>query len=216
MSTPILYHNLLVLLATIYPVSLPQIATNFIPRQAVKHSNTIYLAGSVFVCTMLLAVSSSLVPMGKLNTSFELPWLIVAVVLAPLLIGLELLIGAVVMKFFGVAIIGWGVSTNWVKVSGIVFALTLVLAILEELLFRQLWGVILVGNLGLPIWGYVLISSVVYGFNHLYYGLTTFVQKIATGVILALLFWYSGGAILMPIIVHTLQNAIILVWGRCR
>ncbi len=215
MSTPILYHNLLVLLATVYPVSLPQIATNFIPRQAAKHSNTIYLASSVFVCTLLLTVSSVLVPLGAINLSIDLPWLLIALALAPLLIGMELVVGAVVMKLSGLGIKGWGVNANWVKVSGVAFAFTLALAVLEELLFRQLWSVILVTNIGLPFWGFVLISSVAYGFNHLYYGLTTFLQKVATGVILAMLFWYSGG-IIMPIIAHTLQNAIILIWGRCR
>lgn len=213
MNTPILYHNLLVLLATVYPVSLPQIATNFIPRSAAKHSNIIYLAGSVFVCGFLLFVSSSLVPL-KVSLALETTWLIIAIASAPLLIALELLVGAGIMKLSGVPIGGWAVNSNWVKVSGVGFLLTLALAILEELLFRQLWSGILIVNLGLPIWGYIVISSVAYGFNHLYYGLSTFLQKVSTGTILALLFWYSGGVILIPIIAHTLQNAIILIWGR--
>lgn len=216
MNTPILYHNFLVLLATIYPVSLPQIATNFIPRNVARHSNTIYLAGSVLVSAFLLAVSSSLVTIGQINLDIEPLWLIIAVGISPLLIGLEFLVGAGALKLSGVRIGGWAVNSNWVKISGLGFALTLVLAILEELLFRQLWSVVLVNNLGLAVWGYILISSLAYGFNHLYYGLTTFLQKVVTGVVLALLFWYSGGAILIPIIAHTLQNTIILVWGRCK
>ncbi|MGI6363123.1 MAG: type II CAAX prenyl endopeptidase Rce1 family protein [Bacillota bacterium] len=215
MNTPILYHNLLVLLATVYPVSLPQIAANFIPPQAARHSNIIYLAGSVLVCGSLLAVSSFLVPLG-VNLALDATWLLLALAIAPLLLGLEFLVGAVILKLSGVGIGGWGVNPNWVKVSWVGFLLALALAILEELLFRQLWGVILITNLGLPAWGYIAISAVAYGFNHLYYGLSTFLQKVSTGLFLALVYWLSGGLILIPIAAHVLQNAIILIWGRSR
>lgn len=213
MNTPIHYHSLLVLLATIYPVSLPQVAANFIPRSVAKHSNIIYLAGSVFVCALLLVVSSFLIPFD-MDFTLKSTWLTAAIVAAPLLIGLEILVGAGVMKLSGVSVGGWGVNANWARVSGLGFLLTLGLAILEELIFRQLWFIILVVNLGLPVWGFILISSVAYGFNHLYYGLSTFLQKMSTGIILALLFWYSGGVIFFPAITHTLQNAIILILGR--
>lgn len=217
MNTPILYHNLLVLLATVYPVSLPQIASNFIPRNAAKHSNVIYLASSVAVSGMLLLLGCSLVPLqGQLSLPSGNHWYIVAAILAPLLIGVEFLVGAAALKLSGVRIGGLTVNRNWVKISNLGFFLTIALAVIEELLYRQLWSVILLDNFGLPVWGFLLISSCAYGFNHLYYGFVTFLQKVVSGVFLTLLFVFSGKAILMPIIAHTLQNAIILIWGRCR
>ncbi|HBI56279.1 MAG TPA: hypothetical protein DG577_06745 [Firmicutes bacterium] len=217
MNTPILYHSLLVMMATVYPVSLPQIAANFIPRSAAKHTNTIYLAGSVLVTCFLLLLSISLVPIkGQLRLFPDLHWAIIAILISPLLVGLEILVGAVTLRLSGIRILGWAVNSTWIKISGIGFVLTIVMAICEEFLYRQLWSVIMIANLGLPIWGYILISSLAYGFNHLYYGLATFIQKVVTGIVLALLFLASGGIILVPLIAHTLQNAIVLIWGRCK
>jgi len=153
---------------------------------------------------------------GHLRLPVELIWYIIAVVAGPLLIGLEFLVGAAAIRLSGYRVQGLKVNNKWVKISNSGFALTIVLAILEELMYRQLWGVILIGNLRLPIWGFLLISSSAYGFNHIYFGLVTFLQKVVSGVVFALLYVYSGGAILIPIIAHTLQNVIVLFLGRYR
>lgn len=215
MSIPILCRNLLVLLATIYPVSLPQIAANFTKKSTGKNSQEIYLASSVFISVFLLLLSWALIQQPDFVT---LPssyiWFFLAVAAAPLLIILEYIVGAILLVAKRIRASGLAVNANWTRLSKAGCIFTILLAIVEELIYRQLWSVIILDNLGLHVAGFILISSFVYGFNHLYYGFSTFLQKAVSGVILSLLYLLSGRSILIPLVAHSLQNAVILLMGE--
>lgn len=215
MSIPILYHSALVLMATVYPVSVPQIMQNFTRRYNNKNQDVIYLASCVVISGVLLLLSCVLVPIGGNIILTAAPlWYITAALAAPLLIAVEFGVGGILLRASGIKVKGISVNASWKKLSAAGWVLTLLLAVIEELIYRQLWSVAILEHLG---WGtavFVALSALCYGFNHLYYGFSTFLQKTLSGTAYAALFLLSGGCILVPVLAHALQNLIILMMGR--
>lgn len=215
MNIHIHYHSILVLLATIYPVSIPQIVLSIRGSYNHKNQNVIYLGCCVIVSSLILILSSVLVPM---NMSFfitpDIVWYIISIVAAPVLIIMEFTIGAVILRMSGKKVKGISVNGNWKEINVVGCISTILLAIIEELIYRQLWSVIMLDILQWNVFLYIILSSVIYGFNHLYYGFTTFLQKTISGVLLTVIFLQSGRCIIIPIIIHLLQNSIVLLIGR--
>ncbi|WP_024833888.1 CPBP family intramembrane glutamic endopeptidase [Ruminiclostridium josui] len=217
MNIHILCHSLLVLLATVYPVSIPQIALNFTRGYPRKNQQILYLMNCVIVSSALLLLSLILIPMhGKIVIMSEFIWYIMAIISAPVLIAIELAVGGIMLRLLKIKVKGISINANWSRISVFGCILTVLLAIIEELIYRQLWSTVIIDNLNWGIGAFVFISSVVYGLNHLYYGFTTFLQKTISGIIFAVIFLLSGGCILVPLIAHSLQNIIILIMGRCK
>ncbi|WP_198527700.1 CPBP family intramembrane glutamic endopeptidase [Ruminiclostridium josui] len=146
----------------------------------------------------------------------EFIWYIMAIISAPVLIAIELAVGGIMLRLLKIKVKGISINANWSRISVFGCILTVLLAIIEELIYRQLWSTVIIDNLNWGIGAFVFISSVVYGLNHLYYGFTTFLQKTISGIIFAVIFLLSGGCILVPLIAHSLQNIIILIMGRCK
>ncbi len=217
MNIHILCHSLLVLLATVYPVSIPQIALNFTRGYPRKNQQVSYLMNCVIVSSVLFLLSWLLIPMrGKIVITPEIIWYLIAIVSAPALIAIELAVGGIMLRLSKIKVKGISINANWSRISAVGCILTVLLAIIEELIYRQLWSTVIIDNLNWGTGVFVFISSVVYGLNHLYYGFTTFLQKTISGIIFAVLFLLSGGCILVPLIAHSLQNIIILIMGRCK
>ncbi len=217
MNIHILCRSILVLLATVYPVSIPQIMLTFERKFNSKNQDVIYLMNCVIISTVLLLLGSVLVPIGsKIVITSKIIWYIIAIAAAPILIGVEFIVGGMILKASGTKVKGISVNATWTKMSVVGCVLTFLLAIIEEIIYRQLWSAAILDNLGWSIIAFVILSSVVYGFNHLYYGFTTFLQKTISGIIFAIIFLLSGGSVIVPIIAHTLQNIIILLMGRCK
>ena len=217
MNIPILYHSILVLLATVYPVSVPQIMLSFSRRYNSKNQDVIYLMSCVVISTFLLLLSCTLVPIGtEIFITSEVTWYAIAVIAAPVLIGVEFIVGGILLKASGTKVKGISVNSSWKKISAAGWIATLLLAILEELIYRQLWSVAILEHLGWGVTAFVVLSAIVYGFNHLYYGFATFLEKTISGVGYAGLFLLSGGCVVIPILAHALQNIMILVIGRGR
>ncbi len=217
MNIHILCHSLLVLLATVYPVSIPQIALNFTRGYPRKNQEVSYLMNCVIVSAVLYLLSWSLIPTGgKVFITSEIIWYLIAIVSAPVLIVVELAVGGIILRLSKIKVKGISINANWSKMSAVGCVLTVLLAIIEEFIYRQLWSTVIIDNLS---WGtivFVFTSSVVYGLNHLYYGFSTFLQKTVSGILFAVMFLLSGGCILVPLIAHSLQNIIILIMGRCK
>ncbi len=217
MNIHILCHSLLVLLATVYPVSIPQIALNFTRGYPRKNQQVSYLMNCVIVSSALFLLSWLLIPMrGKIVITSEIIWYLIAIVSAPALIAIELAVGGIMLRLSKIKVKGISINANWSRISVVGCILTVLLAIIEELIYRQLWSTVIIDNLNWGTGVFVFISSVVYGLNHLYYGFTTFLQKTISGIIFAVIFLLSGGCILVPLIAHSLQNIIILIMGRCK
>ncbi len=217
MNIHIHYHSILVLLATVYPVSVPQIMLSFFKRYNSKSQNVIYLMNCVIISALLLLFSFILMPVShNIVTASKTTWYIIGIATAPLLIAVEFIVGGVMLKASKIKIKGISVNSNWTKISGIGAFLTILYAITEEFIFRHLWSVVILDNLGWDIIVFIILSSVVYGFNHLYYGFTTFLQKTVSGIFLAVIFLLSGRNIIISITAHSLQNIIILIMGRYR
>ena len=92
-------------------------------------------------------------------------------------------------------------------------ALLVVIAVGEELVFRGLGYAILGGSMGLPTWLVVGITSVLYAFNHTFFGPVTATAKFASGVIYGLLYLASG-SLLVPVIAHVGYNFALLSVSR--
>ncbi len=94
--------------------------------------------------------------------------------------------------------------------KGLVVVLAGVLAAAaEEMVFRGIFLPVL--DQLVPVLVAVAVTSIVYGFNHLYFGWLAVLQKTLTGVGLGLLFVYSGYSVLVPIAAHVVQNLVVLL-----
>lgn len=86
------------------------------------------------------------------------------------------------------------------------FVLIFIAASLEEIVFRQVMIQGIFKQWQLSIWIGVLISSLLYAINHVYFGRFTVIQKFISGLFFSLLFVWSGNNILIPILSHCAQN----------
>lgn len=83
----------------------------------------------------------------------------------------------------------------------------------EELVFRQVVIVGICTGLG---WGFpagVIVSSVLYGMNHVYFGRFSVIQKCSSGLVYSILFEAGGQCIWPPVLCHVLQNIILYCWS---
>ena len=92
-----------------------------------------------------------------------------------------------------------------------------VVALAEETVFRWLGTELLTGPLAWPLWTAVVVTSVVYGLNHLYYGWFTVAQKTVTGAAYAGLYLVAGHAVVVAAVAHLVHNLVVLLvvprWG---
>ncbi|SES77477.1 CPBP family glutamic-type intramembrane protease [[Clostridium] polysaccharolyticum] len=217
MSIHILCLNVLLLTATCYPTAIPQIMLPYLARYAGKRGNAIYLCMCNILYVILCVISLMVLPkrLPVLLPASAL-WYLAAVITGAVVIYLEYLIGKGIMMLQGKKVKGFAVNSSWQNASAFVTGSTIVLAVLEEWNFRLVWNETLVEQIGLPVCIFVLLSGVFYAMNHLYFGIETFLQKLITGFILALLYVFSGEVILIPVLAHVLQNVLIIIMGRSR
>lgn len=217
MSIHILCLNILLLCATCYPAAIPQIFLPYLSRYAGKKSNTIYLFGCNILYLVLFLISLTIVSVPvEFISGKSIWWYGVAILSGGFIIALEFGVGKSVMALEGKKTKGISLNASYKDVSMLTCVLTLLLAICEEVIFRWVWGAVLLHQLGVPVWGFVLLSAFFYAINHLYYGMETFIQKLVTGILFTLLFYLSGNHILIPMLAHIMQNLILLIAGRSR
>ena len=76
----------------------------------------------------------------------------------------------------------------------------------EELILRQALFSLFFMGMKLHLWLVIVLCTVIYALNHIYFGLQALPQKIVSGLIYVCLYYYSGMAILVPILAHSVQN----------
>lgn len=90
----------------------------------------------------------------------------------------------------------------------------IVIGTAEEVIYRGIWIVLLVGVHSLPVAIAVLLAATSYGFGHSYFGAMTVLQKTISGAIYGSLFIAAGYALIVPILVHLAQNATLAMVGN--
>ena len=89
-------------------------------------------------------------------------------------------------------------------------ALLVAIAVGEEIFFRAIWiGVLLA--MGTPASVALVVSSLIYGLNHMAFGPLTVLSKAVSGALYGVIYLLGGGSILLPIVAHVTQNS-LLFW----
>jgi len=84
-------------------------------------------------------------------------------------------------------------------------AVSVTAGICEEVVFRGYLIAYLMAALGVPFWVAAVLSSVVFGFAHVYQGPVGIPRTAAVGGLLALLYGLTG-SLLAPIVVHAITD----------
>ncbi|QSZ27196.1 CPBP family intramembrane metalloprotease [Aceticella autotrophica] len=140
-------------------------------------------------------------------------WYIIAIIVAPMLIFLEYMTGYICIILSGNTPRGISVNKYWQRQNIIITIFIILIALFEELIFRKIWFDILSSSFGFSILATILLTSLIYGLNHLYFGIYTVLQKIISGALLGTLFCLSGGSVAISFIAHGLENLLISVIG---
>lgn len=198
----------LILMALVFPGSLNSIIKKP-QRSSFKFSMVSTIAVYIVLITFTLMI--------KMNEFlfFNNPswvWYLVAPLFGFLCIAIEYMIGAVQIyiqqgkfpKRFAVH------SYYSVKIDLMVILLIITLVVLEELILRQAIFTIFFNGFQFQVWLVIALSALIYGLNHIFFGLSIVPQKIMSGVIFALLYYYSGLALVIPFLAHLTQNLTLL------
>lgn len=96
------------------------------------------------------------------------------------------------------------------KISALRVILMILIIILEEVLLRWFVFSYSISKLGLSFEFVIFISAVLYGFNHLNFGLRGLILKTLGGLIYGLIFFASKFSIMLVVLVHLTQNFTLL------
>jgi len=94
--------------------------------------------------------------------------------------------------------------------SAIQFALLVLIAFAEEVVFRQIWIGVLEHTFGFAPPAALIASATIYAVNHLHFGWSAVLAKFAAGLVYGGLFLLDDRSIWSPFLAHALQNAILL------
>lgn len=106
------------------------------------------------------------------------------------------------------------VHPSWRRVPPHTLILSILLVLEEEMIFRQIWLYTLTNYLYIPWIAAIVISSIVYGLNHMVFGLHSVPQKFAAGLLYGCMYYLSGGSILVTTTMHYTQNLVVGLMGR--
>lgn len=83
----------------------------------------------------------------------------------------------------------------------------------EELVFRQVVIGGVCEGLGWAPWAAGIVSAVLYGMNHVYFGRFAVIQKCSSGLIYSMFFLMGESGIWLCILCHVSQNVILYCWS---
>jgi membrane protease YdiL (CAAX protease family) len=196
-------------------MGLAQTLQNFRRTAYYERSQASHLRDAVIVFAVLIATWELVQPFHTaIQFSGAGVYYLYAVLAAPALIATEYAAGWLILRARGIRATGMTVNQDWQRPSGAVILFTLLVALMEEIVFRGLWRIVFLDNLGVTVMLFVGISALIYGCNHLYYGPVTVLQKTISGAGYGILFVLSGFNLLIPITAHLLQNILILFMGN--
>ncbi len=211
MRTPILYLDILLIALSFYPSGVTQIIAlakrpGTSPHLRYMKIGTIYLAAILALAALYLPYYDSFTL--RLSLKGILLGLAAAILLTPLEYGA----GYILLRAKGIPVKrGLEIHKTWQNQSAAVWALTIAYAVLEELLYRGVWGALLIDQFGAAWYVFLICSAILYGINHLYMGSSAVMQKFLTGICLGAVYLLSGRELLVPVIAHVGQN--LILWG---
>ena len=208
----------LIVLATIAPSELVRVGSylgGYADDEASQSRQKIlYRYGMPLLYALLGFLVLYLTPQESRWASPAAFWYVVALALAPVLIGIE-----IVATFAWLRLIGKRVGRVILKPLWEDSALSLVISTVivggaEELIFRGVWITLLADTHSLPVALAVVVSAIVYGLNHSFFGIMTTLQKSVSGIFYGIVFVMSGYAVIIPIVVHISQNVLVIAAGK--
>lgn len=213
MNTHILCLNIFILLLTINPISIGQLVRVSFMGMGVMMDEEQMNKTMGIVFLILTSLVFVFIPLnGVLNIPQNKMWFLVAVLLAPVTIFLEIMIAKIFIKNHNdrkIEFVGLGATS---KISNLCI---LLVGLLEEVIYRYVWFGVLQGLFGVNIILVIVITSLFYALNHISISNMVFVQKFMAGSIYGLLYLLSG-SVLICIITHVLQNFIVLWYAHSK
>lgn len=218
MNTHILYLNLIILSALVYPPFFVEIFHGVLMRK--RGGFNFYYGTNFTVPFLVFAYWISLILVWFVTPDLffvnHTSWYfyIAALALAPVIIFAEFTTGWLGLRLRGKRSHGFSVHPFWQNLSIGTLSLSLLLVVGEEMVFRQTWIHVLLNNFHVNILLVIIISSLVYALNHTVFGSAAIPQKFVSGLIYGSLYLISGNSILVPITTHYAQNVFLAVMGR--
>ena len=221
--TPTLSLDLLILLAAVYPARFGATLGVLVAswgfgrggRSRGDAAGAVAMLPWLTLPLVLIVLATQMVRPELLDLARDLPpiGVVIAVVAVPLALLVEYLVNAAAtyrpgMPFFR----AMDLQSVWQgKLRVRDHVLLVMIAVGEELVYRQIWIVVLIGTFGLSPLPALALSAFAYGLNHLYFGPLSVASKTLMGLIYGGLFLFGGFNIWLPIIAHVSQNALLLV-----
>ncbi|MET7427132.1 CPBP family glutamic-type intramembrane protease [Dactylosporangium sp. NPDC005555] len=172
------------------------------------------VAGQLMFAVALIAVAGLVAALAPMRWDLTSPggwrWYAIAVGFGCLAPVLEWAAGAAVLamrhrRLAGIALHRLaGAGSAWAVLAAVGAAAA------EEVLFRGVGLHLLERELGWPAAAALVVTAIVYGLNHLYFGAATVAQKTLTGVGFGLLYLLGGHNVLVPLVAHAVQNVVVL------
>jgi len=168
------------------------------------------ILGVVVISSMILVKQMSNINITEVKWKM---WAVILIFLVPGIICLEIGIGFLRLKIKGYKIEGLDIKQDFKKRSIRELIIIIFIAIFEEFIYRKLYFIILIDFFKWNLVVVIIITTIVYAFNHFFMGEGIFYQKIASGLIFGIIFVLSG-SIVIPIIAHVAQNIFVILVGR--
>lgn len=215
MSTHILCLNILILLVTLSPVMCAQTIMYIINNGVIDYSMEKFLKILEAVLIIVILLSAALkIDIFMINLPKQNYWYLVGLISVVVILVIEVLISYIIICLSGKSVSGITLITTWKKASIKVIGLSVIVALLEEVIFRQIWFSILIKEFKMNIILVIIISGFIYAMNHGFLGKKVLMQKFVTGIIYGCLFYFSGNCVIIPVIAHCVQNSVILMKDR--
>lgn len=215
MNTPTLYLNIVILIASVFPSGF----SSSLSAVSRKKKESIDVTALFFNLLPFLILLPAIFILKKEIFFFHFPtafFYLIALVFVPVCLLLEYILNLLTIYFStGKLYKGITLHSAWKpQLSTVYLSLLTLIAVGEELIYRQVWFALLAGTFHLPAIVIILVTSLFYGLNHLYFGLNSVLAKFISGCVYGGLYVISGYSILVPIITHVLQNLILIFMTR--
>lgn len=218
-QTHILYLKEIILLGAVcYPTVFSYvIGSALFPRSSREKANTGLMASMAISTLVVVLVAVSISPEYVLFLNFPAFWFYpISVLIGPLCIIFEYIVNGFYLYLKkGFFPNRFGVHSFWVESNeSLHLILMLFITTGEELIFRQMMFSLLIGFFKYSFLQTLLFTSFVYAANHINMGFNSTGTKFLTGMIYGSLYYISGSSIIVPIIVHYVQNITLLRFHR--
>ncbi len=213
--TPIPYlEEILLLGAVCHPVGLSYFIGNTLFPKASKTTPSTELIVSISLSTLaIVLVAVSIAPQLFRPLNFPSLWFYpAAILLGVLCIIFEYLInGLYIYLRKGTFPKRFRVHSLWARCNKPHHLVLIFLIVAgEELIFRQMMFSMLSGFFGYSFLQTLMLTSFLYGLNHIFMGFGTTGTKFLTGMIYGGLYYASGSSIIVPVVIHYVQNIMLL------